>query len=331
MRILLDCRPLQDRGADSDISRLILSFAALPAAGGSVEWLYLVDQRYRRGGFPDLPLPGPSLLIRRAFPGGLGWKWWYKRQVPRLARKYKVDGVMMTGGVAAGALAVPQYIWMPGGSVIRREAGAEDKMVHVRPEPTATPLSPAEREAAKAEWAGGKEYFLVISDGAGQKGMVNLLKAFSLFKKRQRSNMQLVILDRDPPSGRVWQEKLNTYKYREDLHWVVRQEGLQKVIGGAYALLMPFAGDGLGVPVLNAWKAGVPVIAGPGGGLAEIGGEAVLYASPDDPAVLAGQMMLIYKDEACRNSLIEKGRDRLYFFREDFPEIAVWKVLQKIN
>jgi hypothetical protein len=41
--------------------------------------------------------------------------------------------------------------------------------------------------------------------------------------------------------------------------------------------------------------------------------------------------MLIYKDEACRNSLIEKGRGRLDFFREDRPEAAVWKVLQKIN
>jgi hypothetical protein len=94
---------------------------------------------------------------------------------------------------------------------------------------------------------------------------------------------------------------------------------------------MPFAGDGLGIPMLNAWKAGVPVIAGPGGNLAEIGGEAALYAGIEDPAVLAGQMMLIYKDEACRNGLIEKGRDRLYLFGEDRPEAAVWKVLQKIN
>ena len=239
---------------------------------------------------------------------------------------------MMTGGIAAASVAVPQYIWMPRGGVIRRQAGAEDKMILVRPEPTATPLSFAEREAAKAEWAGGKEYFLVLSDGVGQKGIVNLLKAFSLFKKRQRSNMQLVIIDRDPPSGRDWKEKLDSYKYREDLHWVGGAPSpTEKMIGGAYALLMPFAGDGLGVPMLNAWKAGVPVIAGPGGNLAEIGGEAALYAGIEDPAVLAGQMMLIYKDEACRNGLIEKGRDRLYLFGEDRPEAAVWKVLQKIN
>jgi glycosyltransferase involved in cell wall biosynthesis len=137
------------------------------------------------------------------------------------------------------------------------------------------------------------------------------------------------MIDRDPPSDRDWQKKLDTYKYREDLHRVDRD--LPKIAGAAYALFFPFAGDSLGVPILNAWKAGVPVIAGPGGNLAEIAGEAALYGSPEDPAELAGQMMLLYKDEVRRSSLIEKGRDRLEFFREDRPETAVWKVLQKIN
>jgi glycosyltransferase involved in cell wall biosynthesis len=386
MRILLDCRPLQDAGADSELTRTILSCAASPIAGAGgepVEWLYLVDHRYRRSGIPGLPDPGPSLLIRRAFPGKPGWKWWYERQVPQLAKQYKVDGVMLTGGKAVVALAVPQYIWMTGGvdrragrlsvtldraaavfcfseedrSILLRQAGAGaaetvvraaagpgvkegpgveagsgDKIVLVRPEPDSalSPLTFGEREAIKSAHAGGKEYFLVLLGEGGQKDRLNLLKAFSLFKKRQRSNMQLVIIDRDPPSGRDWQKKLDTYKYREDLHLV--DPPLAAGIGaGAYALLFPGTGGSLGVPLLNAWKAGVPVIAGTGGRLAEICGEAAMYGGPEDPAALAGQMMLLYKDEVRRNGLIEKGRERLDQIGEDGPWKAVWKAIQKIN
>jgi glycosyltransferase involved in cell wall biosynthesis len=218
----------------------------------------------------------------------------------------------------------------------------EDRIVLVRPEPDGViaPLSPGEREEAKSSFAGGKEYFLAVMTGARLEGVLNLLRAFSLFKKRQLSNMQLVIVLRDRISGKDAKEKLTTYKYREDLHWVdlwqegmraSQQDELRKMTGGAYALLFPFAGDGLGVPIVNAWKAWVPVIAGPGGNNREIGGEAVLYGDPGNLAELAGQMMLIYKDEVRRNGLIEKGRDRLYSFQEDRPGTAVWKAIQKIN
>jgi glycosyltransferase involved in cell wall biosynthesis len=381
MRILLDCRPLQDAGADSELTRMILSCTAPPDAGAGgepVEWLYLVDHRYRRSGIPGLPDPGPSLLIRRAFPGKPGWRWWYERQIPQLAKQYKVDGVMLTGGKVAIALPVPQYIWMTGGvdhrmtggvdhragrlsvaldraaavfcfseedrSILLRQAGAGaaetgvkaragDKIVLVRPGPdrVVSPLSFGEREAIKSAHAGGKEYFLVLLGGGGQKDRLNLLKAFSLFKKRQRSNMQLVIIDRDPPSGRDWQKKLDTYKYREDLH-LVEPPPTTGIGAGAYALLYPIiAGGSLGVPLLNAWKAGVPVIAGMGGRLGEICGEAALYGGTEDPAALAGQMMLLYKDEVRRNGLIEKGRERLDQIGEDGPWKAVWKAIQKIN
>jgi hypothetical protein len=368
MRILLDCRPLQYAGsgagpgspADNEQARFILSCAALLAAEQGVEWLYLVDHRYRPGQLPGLPgssgSSGSSVLIRRAGPGKVGWRWWYGWLLPRVAKKYKVEGVMMTGGLASGPLPLPQYIWMTSSapysasraknllraaaifcfsekdrsSLVSRQPEAENKVVVIQPGPDATvaPLSFEERETAKSEYAGGKEYFLAIVPSAGQKELVNLLKAFSLFKRRQRSNMQLVIIDRDPPSGKDWKEKLSTYKYREDLHWA-DPPSPAGITGAAYALLLPFAGDIPGIPILNAWKAGVPVIAGPE--LSGIAGEAALAGGPGDPAALAAQLMLLYKDEPRRNDLIEKGKDRLQHLTRTRPGDEVWKVLQKIN
>ncbi|HLZ87789.1 MAG TPA: hypothetical protein VKQ52_11130, partial [Puia sp.] len=111
MLILLDCRPLQNAGPESEKSRLILSVTAALSREEGLQWLLLVDHTCPAGIFPGLP--GHTLLRQRAFPGRTGWRIWYDWQIPRLARKHKAGLVMLTGGVAAGVLPAPQYLWMP--------------------------------------------------------------------------------------------------------------------------------------------------------------------------------------------------------------------------
>src|SRR5258708_33046674 len=141
------------------------------------------------------------------------------------------------------------------------------------------------------------------------------------------SNMQLILVGKTQGSDKELTEKLATYKYRQELHWfdAPPEEELARMIGAAYALLFPFEGITLGTPVLDAWKAGVPVIIPSGGRLAEIAGEAALYAGPENPILLAGQLMLIYKDEALRHALIEKGNDRLRSFDGEPAIAGIWK------
>ena len=40
----------------------------------------------------------------------------------------------------------------------------------------------------------------------------------------------------------------------------------------------------------------------------EIAGDAALYANPADPKDIADKMMMLYKDETLRSSLVEKGK-----------------------
>src|ERR1700744_358328 len=99
MLILLDCRPLQYAGPGSERSRLILAAAAVLARDRAVQWLYVVDHTFRPGmlrGIPD-----DAVLVKRALPGSIGWRWWYDRQIPRMARQFAADVVMLTGGVTA--------------------------------------------------------------------------------------------------------------------------------------------------------------------------------------------------------------------------------------
>lgn len=378
MRILLDCRPIQAAGSDSEKNRLIVSAVTALSAGEAIEWLFLVDHTYQPGALKDLPdLPAAHIITARGLPGTLGWKLWYDWQLPRLLKRYKPDLLMLTGGVTAKPSAIRQCIWMPAfanpkEAAIVQSAGAtpppeatpsiyaarlgsslrnaetvfcfseRDKTwlagrghidaanIHVvRPSPAADirPMPIAEKEAIKRQYTGGKEYFFIPASGAGEEDIVHLLKAFSLFKKRQLSNLQLVIAGTQTES---LQERLQTYRYRGDIHWASPAGHARTdppvvpapdLMAAAYAVLFPFEDGSLGTSLLNAWKARVPALVARSSRLHEIADHAAVTAGIDDPAALAGYMMAIYKDETQRNALIENGTSRLAVF-DPSPSLA---------
>jgi glycosyltransferase involved in cell wall biosynthesis len=62
----------------------------------------------------------------------------------------------------------------------------------------------------------------------------------------------------------------------------------------------------------------------------EVGGDAVLYANPNDVDDLAKQMMLIYKDEKLRTALIEKGFVQAKQFSWDVSAVKLWELIEII-
>lgn len=362
MLILLDGRPLQNAGPDAERSLLIVHIAAALAGRRDLRWLLVMDHSFDPGIFPEIR--GMDIITQRALPGKLGWRLWYDRLIPRLAKKYRADVVMTTGGVAADT-SLPQCLWMPertdalkGENFLPlyttrleeslRRAGtffcysvadrdwlaakdikAAEKGVVIHPSPLTSikPLSTIDREQVKAEFALGREYFLADAKGAGEEDLVEVLKAFSLFKKRQHSNLQLVVKG-------LWTEglqtKLDTYKYKDEVHGVpVSADKDGRLTAGAYAGLFLFDKTSLGTPVLNAWKAGTPVIGDAGNPLLEGVADAVLAANPSDPASLSAQLMSVYKDEALRSRLIERGLVRLAEWEEELTISAVWSAIDR--
>jgi glycosyltransferase involved in cell wall biosynthesis len=172
-----------------------------------------------------------------------------------------------------------------------------------------------ERERVKGQIAEGKEYFFTDINGVAVSAVINLLKAFSLFKKRQLSNMKLVLAGE---GDAAIIEKLDSYKYRQDVCLCPKVAGDQA--GGAYAVISLPRRDSLGLDVLNAWKAGVPVIASEDR-------EAVLRVPAGDPAALADGLKSLYKDEVLRNELIGKAGLLAANFSLRQSVITIWEAI----
>jgi glycosyltransferase involved in cell wall biosynthesis len=193
------------------------------------------------------------------------------------------------------------------------------------------PLSYKEKQITKEKYTQGKEYFVYAGAIHPRKNLINLLKAFSGFKKRQQTNMKLVLAGRLAWKYESFEKSLKTYKHRNDVVMTgyVNEEELVKIIGAAYALVYPSFFEGFGVPVLEAMRCNIPVITSTGSSMHEIAKDAALFADANNHNDIADKMMRIYKDENLRNELIQKGKYIVQLYSWDKTAELLWRTILK--
>lgn len=193
------------------------------------------------------------------------------------------------------------------------------------------PLDWDEKEAVKKEFADGCEYFVYAGALHPRKNIVNLLKAFIAFKKRQRSNMKLVIVGRFAWKYEEIAKMRESMPYKDDVKWVgyLDVDKLARVIGGAYALVYVSLFEGFGIPILEALQCNVPAIISNTSSMPEVGGNAALLADPKDHEDIANKMQMLYKDEALRTRLIQAAPEQVAKFNWDKTADKLWASMMK--
>lgn len=193
------------------------------------------------------------------------------------------------------------------------------------------PMGWEDRGVVKDQYARGCEYFLYAGALQPRKNLISLLKAFSIFKKRQQSEMKLVLAGRLAWKNENFLRLLETYKYKDEviLTGYLPEQELARVMAAAYALVYPSFFEGFGVPVLEAMKCAVPVLTAGQSAMEEIGEDAALYFDPHDHQDMAEKLMLIYKDEALRKTLSEKGRQVAEKYSWERTAGLLWETILK--
>ncbi len=201
------------------------------------------------------------------------------------------------------------------------------RVVHSAAKEIFRPVTLEQKEEVKQRYTAGKEFFLHTGAIHPRKNLIHLLKAFSVFKKRQQSGMKLVIAGRLAWKYGSFIQSLENYKYRDDvvITGYLEEQELAALTGAAYAMVYPSLYEGFGVPVLEAMQCDVPVITSAGSSMQEIAGEAALYADPASYQDIAEQMMRLYKDESLRRRLIEKGKEIVSKYSWDRTADLLWQ------
>jgi glycosyltransferase involved in cell wall biosynthesis len=113
--------------------------------------------------------------------------------------------------------------------------------------------------------------------------------------------------------------KLRELGLQDRVHFTdfVPDEDLPALLSAATVLAMPSKYEGFGLPVLEAMACGTPVIASNVSSLPEIGGDAALYAPPDDARAWIGLIDRALTDAPLCAEMREKGLRRAAQFRWD--------------
>ena len=163
--------------------------------------------------------------------------------------------------------------------------------------------------------AGPDLYFFVWCQPGNSDALLFLLKAFSLFKKRQQSSMQLVIpasiIASISPTSIDWE----TYKFREAIVWAPLPsiEAICQAEAKAYACIGLDEQGNASWWLQKAAQLRVPLLLSDKVSLDnDIQKNAVIQFSSTSIQDLADKMMVIYKDEELRKQLIKAGRAAIH-------------------
>lgn len=181
----------------------------------------------------------------------------------------------------------------------------------------------------KSRYAQNKEYFVGILPDHNEAVFVDLLKAFSKFKKWQQSGMKLVLLPKDESfAGNIY-DKLETYKYREDVNLVndADRKDTADLIAAAYALLHPATGDADLWPGTVALQCNTPVIATQTASLNEYLQDAAVLVPDKDHEAFGDELNRIYKDENHKTKMTEAAAKQAALYKQETVIENLWQLL----
>ena len=162
--------------------------------------------------------------------------------------------------------------------------------------------------------------FIMCTGGDDErKNLGGLIRAFGKLPKELTAKYQLAIVCKlSEPSVKRYQAiaKELGVTNRVILTNFVSDEELLNLYNLAYLVAFPSTYEGFGLPVVEAWACGVPVLTSNNSSLAQIAGDAAILVDPfSEEDIRRGLEYAL--TEADLSMLAEKGRARLQHFRWD--------------
>lgn len=196
---------------------------------------------------------------------------------------------------------------------LMRLLGVPAERISVAPLAAAPAFSrrPSRREIASflAERGLPRDYVLALSSIDPRKNAHRVIDAYARLPLGVRASHTLVILltqDTYARSLAAHADRLGV-AYRVKLVPHLGERELVQLYAGASALAFPSLFEGFGLPVLEAMSLAVPVVTSRVGALREVGGDAVDYADPRDPASIAAALERVLTDYPHAELMREAG------------------------
>ena len=142
---------------------------------------------------------------------------------------------------------------------------------------------------AKYEIPDGRQYVMTFGAADPYKNTLGVLDAWSQIAPEVAAQSHLLIVGVQPVAQPRLREqaaaRLDGRSY--GLHGFVPEADISGLLSGASALCFPSRAEGFGLPILDAFVCGTPVITSDRTSLPEVAGDAAWLVDPDAPRTIA--------------------------------------------
>lgn len=191
-------------------------------------------------------------------------------------------------------------------------------------------ISPERVAQVMADHRVNDPYLLYVGRLEERKNVARIIEAFYRLTDSGLFGGQLVLVG-NPGHGYERIRELVGKQRRPDqvIHTgYLPDEQRAALLVGARAFVFPSLYEGFGIPILEAFAAGTPVLTGHGGATAEVAGDAALLVDPEDVEAINQGMQRLLSDQAHAKELSRRGGKRIEGFGWDKTAAAIHALLK---
>lgn len=159
--------------------------------------------------------------------------------------------------------------------------------------PIFKPLNDSEKQSVLNRFGKGKPYFVCLSSIHPRKNILLLLKAFEAFKTLYpQFPHELIMVGRMAWQTSAIEKFLGTMNFKDQVIFVgkLNDQNLTEILASATAAIYPSLFEGFGLPVIEAFACGTPVITSKGTAMEEISKGAAYLFDPKSVDELVEQL-----------------------------------------
>ena len=194
------------------------------------------------------------------------------------------------------------------------------------------PVDEAIKTEIRNQYSEGKPYFFYLGSLHPRKNIVKLIEAFSSYKAKYNTEHHLVIVGRPAWNFDQIQKAYNTSPYKHEIHMYhdIKKE-VKEMLASAEALIYISTFEGFGIPILEGFSSGVPVITSNISSMPEVAGDAAILVDPTDTSEIVEAIHNMVTDQSLREDLVKRGHDRALIFDWDRTAEVVYDSIMKVS
>jgi glycosyltransferase involved in cell wall biosynthesis len=184
-------------------------------------------------------------------------------------------------------------------------------------------------EETKKKYGIEKKYILVVGTLEPRKNIKGLIEAYNLLDDETKQKYQLVIC-----GGKGWYYKevfdiVKEYQLTNQIVFTGYADecDIPSIYSGASLFVYPSFYEGFGLPILEAFTCGIPVVCSDTSSLPEVAGEAVVYFDPENVISIKEKIKEVLNNKDLQKELVEKGFDQLKKFSWEESVKKIFNIL----